>query len=159
MKASTDGSLSLANKQFNYITSREAKCLFCDKEYSNTSILEKHMKRNHNDLHQPESVKMTKQLSFPKEAVELPNGEIVQVSNNMGDQVKTVCQICCQKVSTQKMHIHTRIVHNKSPLEYKEKFGNHSDHSLKSFSTSVQFVHKYFYGNSPILNTTCISTR
>ena len=71
---------------------------------------------------------MKEELSIPKHSDGLWDGEIVQVSNHMGDQVKTVCQICLEQFSINQMHVHIRFVHNKSPLEYKEKFGNHINH-------------------------------
>ena len=70
---------------------------------------------------------MKEQQSIPKDSVGLQDGEIVKVSDNMRDQAKTVCQICLEKFSINHMHIHIRLVHNKSPLEYKEPFGNHID--------------------------------
>ena len=77
------------------------------------------------DLNHQETMNMKEHQGIPKYTVELPNGEIVQVSNHMGAQVKTVCQICLEQFSINQMHKHIRLVHNKSPLEYKEKFGNH----------------------------------
>ena len=41
-----------------------------------------------------ENMKKTKQSNILKQSVPLPSAELVQTSNVMGDQVKTVCQIC-----------------------------------------------------------------
>ena len=79
------------------------------------------------DLNQQENINIKDKISIPKDTVELPSGEIVQVSKYMVNQVKTVCQICLEKFSINHMHIHIRLVHNESPLQYKEQFGNHID--------------------------------
>ena len=71
---------------------------------------------------------MKEQQSIPKDSVGLQDGEIVKVSDHMRDQAKTVCQICLEQFSINQMHVHIRFVHNNSPLEYKEKFGNHINH-------------------------------
>ena len=53
--------------------------------------------KNHlKDLNQQENMNMKDKISIPKDTVELPNGEIVQVSKNMVNQVKTMCQICLE---------------------------------------------------------------
>ena len=93
----------------------------------NTSIRESLAlaKNQNNDFNQQENINMKEQQRVPKDTVALPSGEQVKMSNHMGDQVKTVCQICLEQFSINKMHVHIRLVHNKSPMEYKEQFGNH----------------------------------
>ena len=115
-------------ESLGFIYTKTLLCFsWCSSLGMNASIQESiALAKNQNiDFNQQENINMKEQQSVPKDTVALPSGEQVKMSNHMGDQVKTVCQICLDKFCINKMHVHIRLVHNKSPMEYKEQFGNH----------------------------------